>query len=63
MLEITDNGRGARADADGAGHGLPGMAERLAMYGGSVDAGPVPGGGFGVRATLPALPAARAGAA
>jgi signal transduction histidine kinase len=62
-LEITDDGRGAATAPDGAGHGLPGMAERLAMYGGSVDAGPVPGGGFGVRATLPALPAAQAGAA
>ncbi len=62
VLEITDDGRGSAAVSDGGGHGLPGMAERLAMYGGSVDAGPVPGGGFRVRATLPVLPA-QAGAA
>src|SRR6185437_14912441 len=52
-LSVTDNGVGAAAPCDGAGHGLTGMSERAAMYGGSVRAGPRPGGGFEVTATLP----------
>jgi signal transduction histidine kinase len=64
VLAISDDGRGAAAP-DGSGHGLTGMRERVAMYGGSVAAGPRPGGGFEVVATLPLVPApvARAGAA
>ncbi|AYC41446.1 sensor histidine kinase [Streptomyces griseorubiginosus] len=34
------------------GHGLTGMRERTALYGGSVDAGPTPDGGYRVTATL-----------
>lgn len=34
------------------GHGLTGMRERAALHGGSVDAGPTPGGGYRVTATL-----------
>lgn len=55
-LEVTDDGRGAAADSDGAGHGLVGMRERVAMIGGRFAAGPRPGGGFRVRAEVP-LPA------
>ena len=61
VLAISDDGRGAAAP-DGAGHGLTGMRERVAMYGGSVAAGPRPGGGFEVVATLPLIPV-QAGAA
>jgi signal transduction histidine kinase len=61
-LVITDDGLGGAAPCDGAGHGLTGMRERAAMYGGSVRAGPVPGGGFLVTARLPVAPA-QAGAA
>jgi signal transduction histidine kinase len=60
LLEITDDGRGAAADSDGAGHGLLGMRERASMVGGVLTAGPRPGGGFRVRAELPLPPGAPA---
>lgn len=59
VLEVTDDGRGAAADSDGAGQGLLGMRERATMVGGRLSAGPRPGGGFRVRAELP-LPGAPA---
>jgi signal transduction histidine kinase len=40
-----------------AGHGIEGMRERVALHGGSLEAGPVPGGGWMVAATLPVDPA------
>ncbi len=61
-LIISDDGLGGAAPCDGAGHGLTGMRERAAMYGGSVRAEPVSGGGFLVTARLPVTPA-QAGAA
>jgi signal transduction histidine kinase len=52
-----DGGRGTATIADrGTGHGLVGMRERAAMFGGELEAAPGDGGGFTVRALLP-LPA------
>ena len=61
-LEIDDDGAGVPAagnSANGSGHGLIGMRERAALYGGRFDAGPRPEGGFAVRATLPLTGSAR----
>jgi signal transduction histidine kinase len=44
---------GQRADGHGPGHGLTGMRERVELVGGSLSAGPAPGGGFAVSAVLP----------
>lgn len=53
LLEVADDGRGAAADSDGHGQGMLGMRERTAMFGGTLSAGPRPGGGFRVRAEIP----------
>src|ERR671937_285473 len=51
-LEVTDDGRGPRTVGQ-LGHGLLGMRERVALYGGNLDTGARNGGGFVVRARLP----------
>jgi signal transduction histidine kinase len=53
-IEVQDDGSGAAGPvSESGGHGLIGMRERVAVLGGELHAGPEPGGGFAVRATLP----------
>jgi signal transduction histidine kinase len=52
-LEITDDGAGIPADVPGGGHGLAGIRERVALYGGKFDASAPLGGGFAVHVLLP----------
>ena len=52
-LTVADDGRGPEAPANGSGHGLTGLRERVALYRGELQAGPAPDGGFRLRARLP----------
>lgn len=52
-IEVVVENDGPEVEAPPAGHGLSGMAERVAFVGGAFSAGPSAGGGFHVRATIP----------
>jgi signal transduction histidine kinase len=60
VVNVTDNGESGRRPGQmaGGGRGLLGLRERVALYGGELDAGPRPSGGWRVTAQLPdtALP-------
>jgi signal transduction histidine kinase len=53
-VSVVDDGAGGPGGH--AGHGLAGMRERVSMYGGDLETGAAPGGGWSVRARLPAPP-------
>jgi signal transduction histidine kinase len=68
LVEVADNGkarpsgsgsgagsgpRSGSGSGPGSGSGIAGMTERAKVLGGTLHAGPRPGGGFGVRAWLP----------
>jgi signal transduction histidine kinase len=52
-IEISDDGVGVRDGGQSAGHGLLGMRERVDVFGGQLQTGPGPEGGFRIRARLP----------
>jgi len=54
-VEITDDGRGSTTGVPDSsqGHGIIGMRERVDLFDGSLHAGPRPGGGFRISATIP----------
>jgi signal transduction histidine kinase len=52
-VEVSDDGSAPPAGKGSNGRGLIGMRERVATYGGSLDAGPDSEGGFRVSARLP----------
>ena len=52
-VDVTDDGScSSLPGATASGHGIPGMRERSAAYGGTLEAGPLPGGGWRVRTRL-----------
>lgn len=55
-VDVADSG-GAATGVSGNGRGLAGLGERLAVYGGTLQAGVLPSGGFRIRATIPLEPA------
>ncbi len=52
-IEVEDDGSPRPVPPGSHGHGLIGMRERVAVYGGELDAGPAPGRGFRLKARIP----------
>ncbi len=53
LITVTDDGRPGPGSSGANGRGLIGLRERIGLYGGELDAGPRPGGGWRVRARIP----------
>ncbi|WP_193105320.1 sensor histidine kinase [Brachybacterium sp. FME24] len=52
-IEILDDGQGIDPASDGQGHGTTGMRERMSVFGGTLQVGPLPSRGYRVRAVVP----------
>jgi signal transduction histidine kinase len=52
-VEVTDDGGGVGSSGPGTGHGILGMRERAELYGGVLETGALPDGGFRVRLRVP----------
>ena len=52
-VSVHDDGAGRSEPVSSAAHGIVGMSERVALYGGSLRTGTRPGGGFEVEAVIP----------
>jgi signal transduction histidine kinase len=57
IIDVSNVAGDSGPSAGGTGRGLIGLRERIAIYGGSLEVGPRPGGGWRVRATIPLDPA------
>lgn len=55
MVSVTDDGQPVDVPADHTGHGFAGMRQRVALYGGTLQAGPLTNGGWSVTARFPPL--------
>jgi signal transduction histidine kinase len=53
MVSVTDDGQPVDLPADRAGRGIVGMRQRVALYGGTLQAGPLTNGGWSVTARFP----------
>ena len=62
-VTVEDDAPRPSTGMSGAGRGLAGLRERVALYGGTLEAGPRPGGGWRLHATLHADPATTEGVA
>ena len=55
-VEVTDDGVGPGAGGGGGGNGLGGLEQRARDVGGTLEAGPLPGGGFRLAVWVPVTP-------